>query len=110
MVWSLPFLPTRIWRSFLNADMRAFSICMVSPAVTRSIWSFQRQSLIFPVPSETSALATLAWFPNLVTTAFGFETSTTLALRFTFFMPTRRSLIWRGCDSSFFLVEYLSSR
>jgi len=86
-------LPTRIWRSFLYADMRAFSICMVSPGVMVFIWSFQRHSLIFPVVSVTVALATLAWFPNFVTTYFGFETSITLALRFTFFIPTRRSLI-----------------
>ena len=104
------FLPMRICGSFLNAEMRAFFICMVSPAVIVSIWSFQRHSLILPVGSETVALATVAWFPNFVMTYFGFEISMTLALRFTFFIPTRRSLIWSRCVSVFFLVEYLLFR
>ena len=52
---------------------------MVLPGFAVSIWSFQRHSFIFPVLSVMVALATRAWFPNLVMTYFGLVMSIIVA-------------------------------
>src|SRR4030043_2231508 len=80
---------------------------MVSPMETQFICSFHKHSLIVPVSSAIKALATLAEFPNLVTTGFGPEISRILAFRLTLLIPVRKSLIGRDCAFLYFLARYL---
>jgi hypothetical protein len=79
----------------------------VAPAETEDICPFHRQSLIVPVSSAINALATLAWFPYLVTTCFGSATSKILAFRLTWFIPVRKSLMELAVAVLAFFDRYL---